>query len=98
LSIWRARVSDRLFADVEATHAALDWEAPRYRHFILPEQLVTFNQLGRTSPGSATLASLPAFGDILSGTGRERFEEYWCLVKHARRVLGVHPRYRGEVA
>jgi hypothetical protein len=22
-----------------------------------------------------------------------RTEEYWCLIKHARRVLGVHPRY-----
>jgi hypothetical protein len=22
-----------------------------------------------------------------------RTEEYWCPIKHARRVLGVHPRY-----
>jgi hypothetical protein len=23
-----------------------------------------------------------------------RTEQYWCPIKHARRVLGAHPRYR----
>jgi len=26
-----------------------------------------------------------------------RTEEYWCPIKHARRVLGTHPRYAGFV-
>ena len=26
-----------------------------------------------------------------------RTEEYWCPIKHARRLLGTHPRYAGFV-
>ena len=37
-----------------------------------------------------------AYANGLVAYGREiagRTEQYWCPIKHARRILGVHPRY-----
>jgi hypothetical protein len=39
-----------------------------------------------------------SYGNGLIAFVREvvaRTEEYWCPIKHARRILDAHPRYRG---
>ena len=36
-----------------------------------------------------------ANGALAYARGGARTEEYWCPIKHARRVLGPHPHYQG---